>query len=201
MPEYVEMFRALAIPSTQSDICRFAMLYELGGLYTDCHFGFEQADAVRKFLDHCQSRQVVVVENKLFRDVRPTEHHLLISGFMYAAARQELMLEALAIACDNLARHRAREKIEAQVPYDIWSLCGPWVLNVAAYANVVQDAPDPRFIAWDASQFPVVKPKYAAALHVVREEDLPVRRNMHKSYNKPGRHWSERQVLEPLFRV
>jgi hypothetical protein len=137
----------------------------------------------------------------LFRNLRPAEHQLLISGLIYAAARQELIIEALAIACDNLSRHRAKENAEGKFAYDIWSLCGPWVLNVAAYANVTQNAPDPRYFAWDESRFPVVKSKYAAALHVIREEDLPIRRNMYKSYNRAGRHWSERQMSEPLFRI
>jgi len=199
--EYVELFLDLAIPASQSDICRFVMAYELGGLYTDCHFGFEDAGALRSFMQDCPSHGVVAVENRLFRDIRPADHPLLISGFMFAQRRHPLMLDALFLACENLARHRHREATEGHVEYDIWKLCGPWVLNVAAFENVEQDAPDPRFTSWPKDSYPVLKSKYSETIKIVREEDLPVQRNMFKNfYQNPGTHWSERQISENLFR-
>ncbi|HWU02732.1 MAG TPA: glycosyltransferase [Novosphingobium sp.] len=198
-PECVELLTDLRIASAQSDICRYAMLYAHGGLYTDCHFGFDDAEAVRAFVQQAHEHEVVAVENGLYRDVRSADHRLLISGFLFARPGHPLILAALRQLCANLAAYRAQEQAHGWQAYDIWRLCGPWVLNVAAFANVKQDAPDPRWAPWTDRPMPIVRPAYEQGLRIVAEETLPVERNRHKSYVATSPHWSHRQTRECLF--
>ncbi|WP_376786385.1 glycosyltransferase [Sphingobium yanoikuyae] len=74
MPEYVDMFLDIAIPSPQSDVCRFAMLYEFGGLYTDCHFGFYDTLALQSFFSDCHRHQVAIFLPRLGR--LPVRRHV-----------------------------------------------------------------------------------------------------------------------------
>jgi mannosyltransferase OCH1-like enzyme len=45
-PNEVELFTSIRIPAAKADIARLLLLYELGGLYIDCHFGISDAEAV-----------------------------------------------------------------------------------------------------------------------------------------------------------
>jgi len=196
-PELADLFLDLAIPAAQSDVCRMAMLFAHGGLYTDCHFGFDDEVALRDFVAWAHDHAMVAVDNGLRRDVR--HHQLLINGFLFAQPGHPLLADSLELIFTHLHQQRERERAGDFGPYSIWRLVGPWVLNLAAFANVPMDAPDPHREPWAPEAYPVVKTQYRDALTIVREEDLPVRRNVHRGYSVAGSHWSERERNEPLF--
>ena len=197
-PDFVDTFRAIAIPSPQSDICRFLMLYLYGGLYVDVHFGYDDKAAMLAFLERARGYDLVAIENGGYRGNRAADHLLLISGFLVAKPRHPAILKALRICMDNLRLQRERERSDEMVPYDIWKLCGPWVLNLALFDGI-DDRNDPRFYTPPGATLPVLKPEYACRTLIVPEEDLPAKRNRFKSYNVAGSHWSERQAKETLF--
>ena len=181
LPSRVELFQDVRFPAARSDLCRYLMLYEHGGLYTDCAFGIDVPDGLVSLVGQLGACGMMLVENKLFRDRRPAEHLLLINGFLYAEPRHPLMLDCLRLAFDNLARLRDREASSQRQPYDIWRLTGPWVLNVCAFRNVANGAPDPRHSGWDRADFPVLDPRHADRTMMIREEDLPVGRAVHRA--------------------
>jgi mannosyltransferase OCH1-like enzyme len=46
-PDYTQLYNRIRIPTARSDIALLLLLYELGGLYIDCHCGIRDANEIR----------------------------------------------------------------------------------------------------------------------------------------------------------
>jgi hypothetical protein len=184
-PEHVELYNEIRIPTAKSDIALLLLLYEYGGLYVDCHCGIRDAGEIRALLGLLDECDAIFVDRALSQEARPVEQHLLINSIIFSRPRLELMLGACRHALSNLAWQRRAESRDGFVPYDIWSLSGPWLLT-----NAVMEP---------ASFYRDVRGQYGKRIKIVREEIAPIARNRYRSYSIEGQHWSERQQRERLF--
>jgi SAM-dependent methyltransferase len=184
-PEHLELYGEIRIPTAKSDIALLLLLYEYGGLYVDCHCGIRNAGEIRALLGLLDDYDAIFVDRTLRQEARPVEQHLLINSIIFCRPRLELMLGACRQALANLAWHRGVESRDGLVPYDIWSLSGPWLLT-----NAVLEP---------ASFYRDVRAPYRRRVRIVREEIAPISRDRYRSYAIAGQHWSERQQRERLF--
>ena len=91
--------------------------------------------------------------------------------------------QALARGLENLARRMAEEdRRDAEGAYDIFELIGARNLRAVLLA-------DPF----------TLRAEFTGQVRLAAEDEAPFRRNVFKSYQGPGAHWSERQRCEPLF--
>ena len=181
-PEYQDMFGRIRIPTCKSDLALLLVLYELGGLYVDCHCGVRDPDEI-KYL----SAKLVEYELILYdRDnrARPDLHGKLfpLNSVLYARPRSNIILDCATQAFRNCAAQWEAEKEKGFVEYNIWALSGPGVLHERLL--------DPSRTELQAD--------CAGKVLLIPEGDstAPIGRYMHYSYRLPGMHWSQR---EPLF--
>lgn len=184
-PGRVDLFRALSIPTAKSDIALLLLLYELGGLYVDCHCGIKDADEVRRLILSLEQLELILVDVKLSQKQRPPEQHILMNSIIFSRSHSELFRMISRQAFSNLAWHRNEEQRKGKVPYNIWSMSGPGLVTAMA----LQPGSYDRDVRWD----------FDGRIRIIREEDAPIARDRYRTYGAPGQHWSERQKVEPLF--
>ena len=178
--DYLGMYRRLRIPAARSDVARLATLHAHGGFYADCHFAMIRTDEARRFVEAPAAPVVLLARTALATEVpglRP------LNGLMCAAAGHPLLAQALARGLENLARRMAEEdRRDAEGAYDIFELIGARNLRAVLLA-------DPF----------TLRAEFTGQVRLAAEDEAPFRRNVFKSYQGPGAHWSERQRCEPLF--
>jgi hypothetical protein len=110
---------------------------------------------------------------------------------MVVQKHSPLLLAAARLAFDNLHAHwKAEQETAAYVPYDIWTLTGPRVLE-----DIIC-VPSPEM--WGEPLG--LRPENTTKVRFVQEgPDAPIVRYRYHSYNAPGTHWSVRQKTERLF--
>ena len=170
-PSQLDLLNDLQIPAAKADVARLLLLFEIGGLYVDCHCGIRDAAEIRRSL----ARRKPIFVDRMRTPPRPQEQRILINGMIFCPARSDLTLAICRQALINLAEQRERERTRI-CPYDIWRLTGAGLLT------------------------PLVL-KSGAEVAIIPEEDAPVVRNRHKGYSVKGQHWSERQKVERLFTI
>ena len=186
-PEHSEWYDYIRIPSVRSDIARFLALFEFGGLYTDCHFGIIDEKGMKEFLRWAQKYDAVFVDNALWREKRRTDELLLITGFMFSQPGYRLLYDTCKSCLNSLSVLRDHELKHGFQTYNIWHVSGPGVLN------------QKLFLPGSPFTYGSFKQCYAKNIMIVKEEELPVKRNVHNGYRSPNQHWSERQKTERLF--
>jgi hypothetical protein len=186
-PEYVECYTDIKIPAAKSDIARLLVLFEFGGLFTDCHFGIVDGNGMKSFLDWARNYDAVFVDNALHRDSRAADELLLINGFIFSKSNNNLLYDTCKNSLLSLNALRESELRNGFQNYSIWHISGPWVLNKTLFNGT------------SPFKYEGMRAEYARNIAIVKEEHLPVKRNIHKSYSAPGQHWSERQKTECLF--
>lgn len=220
---HLDTFDAIQIPAARADISRYLLLYELGGLYVDCHVGYRHADEIKVFEEHINEYEAVFFDNAVFRDIRSKHTMLLISRFMFFRPKNDLAYAACSVALRNLTEKIRRELAVGFEPYDIWSICGPGVLNAVSPVGLsstlftmAENAPlrrllqnsslseSSRWVETESEAEEMLRSLLREALEngilLLKEEDFPGKRNVYKTYhNEANRHWSERQKSEPLF--
>jgi hypothetical protein len=189
-PRHVDLFKSLRLPSAKSDIARLLLLYELGGLYIDCHFGLRSRagvdDIFRKLKD---GLDIVVVDRDRSIAPRPIDEYYFINGVIFARSGCPLLLMCAFQALANLECQRSFERLWGHTYYHVAMLSGPGVLT-----SMVLDS---RYVT--RSLRTKIRPDYVDKLAVIPEETIPMARNVHSSYRLDGQHWSERQLKEKLF--
>jgi hypothetical protein len=135
----------------------------------------------------------LVLYNKDFAsEPRPVEALRPLNSVMVARQFSPIMLESAALAFQNLQRHWDGERrTKAHVPYDIWTMTGPGLLE-----HTICVAPPAM---WELPGG--LRPAHAGKIRFIQEgPDAPIVRYRHYSYRLPDTHWSERQKVERLFR-
>jgi mannosyltransferase OCH1-like enzyme len=179
-PNEAELYKSIRIPAAKADIARLLLLYELGGLYIDCHCGISDAVAVRRLLSSLEYKETIFIDNK---DKPAPQQYKLINSIIFSRQRSELIFMVLCRAFVNLIHHRELERGNSRAPYDIWGMCGPGVINAVVLR------PDHR----------AIRPDFEGRITIVREEIASIVRNRYRTYGGVGQHWSNRQQFEPLF--
>lgn len=185
LPSYLSTYNAIRIPAAKSDIARLVALYELGGLYVDCHVGIKDVLSLKILLAKLVKVDAIFIDRRLDFGLRPPGEHFLINSIIAGRANLPIFLHTAEIACANLEQHRSFEKKRGFTPYHVGHLSGPEVLTAA----VLQ--PD--------TQNREVRRNLADRILIIPEESLPIERNRHRQYSVPSAHWSERQKNELLF--
>jgi Glycosyltransferase sugar-binding region containing DXD motif len=189
-PQYVDTFQSLKIPSAKSDVARLLLLYEMGGLYIDCHFGLRSHAGVKDILRRLdEGPEMVVVDRDRNIAPRPIDEYYFINGVIFARSGCPLVLMCAVQALANLECQRTFERLWGHTYYHIAMLSGPDALTRTLL--------DPKCVT--RSLRTRLRPDYAGKIEVIAEESLPMVRNVHSSYRKDGQHWSERQIKERLF--
>jgi hypothetical protein len=186
-PEYIESYSAIRIPAAKADVARLLALYEWGGLYVDCHCGIKDQDALRHLIGKLNEFEAIFLDRRLEMGPRPPGEHLLINAILLGRQKSLLFLMIAREALANLDRQRRIEREKGFVPYDIWCLSGPGLVN----AVVFQPGTGNREI----------RAELVGRVLIIPEEAAPIVRDRHRGYTQsvPGSEWSVRQNTEPLF--
>jgi hypothetical protein len=178
-PKCLDLYRKIRIPCCKSDLARMLALHEWGGLYVDCHCGIRDVQFIRQLMASLDSFELIIFDKN-----RNSHKWHVTPSFMFARKNSDIPLECVTNAFRHLQRHWKVEKRHGFRSYNLWSM--------VASGNLADS-----IIDW--SQPPVLKPRFAQKIWLFPEEAAPIARNMHRSHDKPGMHWSERQLREVLF--
>ena len=184
-PDRMELYDKICIPTAKSDIALILLLYELGGLYIDCHCGIRDADGIRTLLSWLSEYDAIFVDRRLSQEARLFDEHLVINSMIFCRPHLDLIFRMCRQALSNFARQHDKERRDGFVPYDIWALSGPRLVT----AMLLEPASFNRDVRWD----------YEGRIKIIREETAPIVRDRFRAYGEPGQHWSERQKVELLF--
>lgn len=187
-PEYVKLYKAIRIPAARSDIARCVLLHAYGGVYVDCHCGVRDIADLRAEIARLSDVDLIVLNREKPVSEWQRDENLVINGMLFARPSLPVMLEACAAALENLAAYRQKQLASGTpnaVPYDIWSMTGPWVLTS---------------LLFDAARCNrVLRREFEGRVRVIPEATAPIRRLMHVKTRISSLHWSHRQANEPLF--
>jgi hypothetical protein len=102
-PRHVDVFKSLRLPSARSDVARLLLLYELGGLYIDCHFGLRSRPGIDDIFQKLQAGlEMVVVDRDRNIAARPIDEYYFINGVIFARPSCPLLLMCALQALANL---------------------------------------------------------------------------------------------------
>jgi hypothetical protein len=181
------MFKGIRIPTCKSDLALLLALYEVGGLYVDCHCGIRDPEQIKNLLARLDEYEVILYDRD--NTSRPDLRGRLfpLNSVLFARPKSKIILDCAARALRNCADQWEEEKKSGFVEYNIWFLSGPGILH-------------DRLLSPSRTE---LQADCAGKVLFVPEGDsgAPIRRYMHNSYRVPGMHWSERQLREPLFRL
>jgi mannosyltransferase OCH1-like enzyme len=184
-PEYREMFRSIRIPTCKSDLALLLALYEVGGLYVDCHCGVRDPEKIKNLLARLDEYELILYDRD--NSSRPDLRGQLfpLNSVLFARPNSTIILDCATRAFRNCAAQWEAEKKNGFIEYDIWSLSGPRILHE-------------RLLNPSRTE---LQADCAGKVLFIPEGDsgAPIGRAMHYSYRVPGMHWSERQRREPLF--
>jgi len=186
-PEYQEMFKGIRIPTCKSDLALLLALYEVGGLYVDCHCGIRDPEKIKQLSGKLAEYELILYDRD--NSARPEARGKLfpLNSVLFARPNSKIILDCATRAFRNCAVQWEAEKKNGFIEYDIWFLSGPRILHE-------------RLLNPSRTE---LQADCAGKVLFIPEGDssAPIGRYMHYSYRVPGRHWSERQRREPLFRL
>jgi hypothetical protein len=186
--EWPAIFERIKFPACKSDIARLALLYRFGGLYVDAHTGGPDVLLLSKlFAALAKSEIVVVIRPHTTR--APVIPHEVMNGAICARAESCLVFGVIADAMENLRLHMVREDNGEQFAYNIHAMAGAWAMRMHLFRR-------------DIPQL-VPRPQYAGRVGTLLFDGhgrQPFYFHRHYGYRKPGDHWSERQMVERLFK-
>lgn len=79
-PYFVDDYILINIPAAKSDVARLLLLYELGGLYVDCHFGLKKNEDIVEFLAFAEKQKGLFVDLYKNRGERKRCKYWIING-------------------------------------------------------------------------------------------------------------------------
>lgn len=186
-PEYQDMFARIRIPTCKSDLALLLALYELGGLYVDCHCGVRDPHGIKYLSAKLARYELILYDRDNSSLSRPDLRGQLfpLNSVLFARPRSKIILDCTTQAFRDCAAQWEAEKETGFIEYDIWSLSGPRLL----YERLL--VPSRTELRADCAGKVLFIPE--------GDSSAPIGRYMHCSYRVPGMHWSERQRREPLF--
>jgi len=184
-PRYIKLYRRLRFPATRSDVARFALLFQIGGLYVDCHCGVRSTADIRALFAKLAEFELVVWEHSYIFAPRPKEVMRPITGVMMARPRSEIVRTLLLSGLENLDAHDRREAREGHFEYWPWGMCGAG--NFSRVMNVPESG-DTK-----------LKPEYEGKMFFSSVDAGPISLYRHKAYRRPESHWYTRKRTELLF--
>ena len=126
---YVGLYNKIRLPAAKSDVARLLILYELGGLYINCHNGIRNIDEVKRLLSCLKEYEAIFLDRFFnFLPRRPGEH-FLINGPIFSRRHSKLMMIIARQAFANLAWQQRLEEQYGFVSYHLANLTGPGLLN------------------------------------------------------------------------
>ncbi len=185
---HVDLYERIRIPSCKSDLARLLLLFRFGGLYVDSHIGPGDTRNLAHVFGRLAANDVVLFD-LTWMHKQPNDTNM-INGVICARQASPIIKRLIESALHNLREHERKEhEARRHVPYNIFELTGAWDIVVNLFKRQ-----DDRF---------VIKPEFADRVcRVGLEADKDHGFVLYKyyGYRKEGRHWSERQASEPLFR-
>jgi Glycosyltransferase sugar-binding region containing DXD motif len=184
-PEYQDMFGRIRIPTCKSDLALLLVLYELGGLYVDCHCGVRDPDEIKYLSAKLVEYELILYDRD--NSSRPDLRGKLfpLNSVLFARPRSKIILDCATQAFRNCVAQWEAEKENGFIGYNIWFLSGPGILHE-------------RLL--DLSRTELRADCRGKVLFIPEgDSSAPIGRYMHCSYRVLGMHWSERQQREPLF--
>jgi hypothetical protein len=189
----VDMYRAIRNATCRSDVARYLLLYEHGGLYVDYHVALLRPQGLQSALELAASQDplMVVERQRAGFAARPPWAHYFISSVIYASKpRVPFFLECARHAVDNLTFHRHLETAERRrpspqfVPYHQGDLAGPGLFTDL----LLQPGTMRRTLRRDMT------------VQVHFEEGFCLQRGGNRPSDVAvGPHWFEQQKSTPLF--
>lgn len=191
-PADADLVRRVGISACRSDVARWVLLHEHGGLYVDAHGGPPRyPDVLRHNEDMLRDHDLVLYER--VGELRAQGLNDVCLSVIAARSGTLVVREFVTEMLETLRAHAAREEQAAShVEYNIFELTGGWAAFVHFFD--LDDEADPKVLKAEFSESVQVE------ITVDDEFDEPVDLYRFYDYRRPGRHWSERQESEPLFR-
>jgi hypothetical protein len=187
-PTLPALFNRIRLPACRSDLARLILLYEYGGLYVDAHVGTASAERLTNVLERLSSKEFLLFD-RIDQHQWDGDSHIV--NYTIGARKHSAVLgKVIFAAIRNLERQEAAEAATTNyVPYNIFVLTGPWNISITLF---------------DRSERNIrLLPEYQSLVHVEtldpQRQPWPFQPYQHYHYRKPGQHWSERQLVEPLF--
>jgi hypothetical protein len=190
-PDWVDLFDRITIPACRSDVARWILLAEYGGLYVDAHAGPPaRLSSVTRVADILKEVELVIFDR--VNDRRLVGLNDVCLGVLAARRGCGVVIGFVALLFESLRQQDMAERESGTyVPYNIFALTGGW----AAFVHF-----------FDLSDDQGIRPLKEAFAHTVRNEVVieqhsiqPVVLYAHYGYRASGAHWSERQTREQLF--
>ena len=188
-PQLARFYQLINIPSCKSDIARFALLEEFGGVYVDSHTGPGNIVSLLKAVGKLKTFELVLFEKD--NEARAAGRGSLVTGVLMSRAKAPIIRTIIeAIQRELEAHYEAETKSDEFVAYNIFAMVGAWRVFVTL---------------WELRQEPYkIKEKYNSdiclKLLVNDPKKSPFVLYKHYQYREPGLHWSERQKVETLFK-
>ena len=187
LPQHLDTFRSIRIPTCKSDLALLLLLYKHGGLYVDCHCGVRDPAAIRELLASLDRWDLILYDKDRREAPRADREIYPLNSVLLARPQCRIILAAAKTAFTNLLAHRSVEREHGFRPYHIAALSGPDIFSEVLFS-------DP------SSSVSVLKPEWEDRIRFVQEGGSePIKRYRHYGYRLPGLHWSERQKAELLF--
>jgi len=168
-PRILSAIDVCAFPAMKADIARLMIIYLHGGVYVDL-----KLRCLAPLIDGFRDCKLVLVEH-FKMDVPYRRDKYLSNGFIIAERRHEFIRRALGDCVRN---------VEARIGTGVWNTTGAMVLMR------LQD----EFLPGEYGRL-------ENGVGVMRESDaygkLFAARG--EGYNKPGRHWHEREKVESIY--
>ena len=184
---FAQVFETIRLPSAKSDIARFFLLREHGGLYLDAHFGPTSPARLLETLDKLSAYSLIVF-GQGWQMTKETDFDLM-NGVIAArkgATTLDLVINRM---IKNVLEHKINEESTSNyVPYNLWGMTGTYVMVQELFD---QAYPRPR-----------VKDhlKNEVFAHFMKDNlSSGFEISAYNAYRKPGNHWSERQRTERFF--
>jgi Glycosyltransferase sugar-binding region containing DXD motif len=184
-PMYTDLYKKIRLPAAKSDVARLLVLYEFGGVYTDCHMGIRDVDELRRLITCLNNYEAIFLDRIGSFLPRPPGEHFLVNGLIFGQRRSELFMIFARQAFANLAWQQRLEQQYGFVAYTISRLTGP----IFTTEMVLQPGSCTRDIRSD----------FAGRIMIIPEETSPIVRNMYIGYKTSSNHWTVREREEPLF--
>jgi hypothetical protein len=187
-PTLPALFNRIRLPACRSDLARLILLYEYGGLYVDAHVGTASAERLTDVMERLSSKELLLFDRI---DQHQWDGDCHIVNYTIGARKHSAALgKVIFTAIRNLERQEAAESVTSDyVQYNIFVLTGPWNISITLFDRSDRNI---RLL-----------PEYQSLVHVEaldpQYQPWPFQPYQHYHYRKPGQHWSERQLVEPLF--
>ncbi|MCJ2034178.1 glycosyltransferase [Methylobacterium sp. J-068] len=188
IPEsFVPVYKSIRLPSAKSDIARFFLLREYGGLYVDAHVGPTSPWHLLETLDKLSVYNVIVFGKGW---AMPTEADFdLMNGVVAARKGAPELDTVIDLMIHNILDQKSKEDATKDyVPYSLFGLTGTYVL-VQSYFDQVPPRPQIKAHLKDKVFAHFMKDNKRSGFEIAS----------HYTYRKPNGHWSERQQHERFF--